>query len=164
MEMRQLKMAGASSSYDDVDEALDESFPCSDPPAWTCGRSPDRSWLSGRHAAKPPREIEPLSVLIYQPAPGPLQGGRALEERWLLEFVPRFAPTIDHLMGWNGSRDVQQQVRLRFKTRESAIAFAKREGWRPVVLEPRKRRIRPKSYVAKLRPPLLNLPQRHPSK
>jgi hypothetical protein len=73
---------------------------------------------------------------IYQPAKTAMQSGKANAKRWVLEFEPRAAPSSDALMGWTSSADLKQQVRLRFDTREEAIAFAEREGIPYRVFEP----------------------------
>jgi hypothetical protein len=47
---------------------------------------------------------------------------------WRLEFEPASARTIDPLMGWTGSSDMNGQVRLSFDTAEEAVAYAERHG------------------------------------
>ncbi|MCB1417275.1 MAG: ETC complex I subunit, partial [Nitratireductor sp.] len=54
--------------------------------------------------------------------------GKALTDRWILEFEPAEAKKPDPLMGWAGSGDTQQQVQLSFPSREDAQAYADRYG------------------------------------
>lgn len=92
-------------------------------------------------------------VRIYRPAKNPMQSGRAKTRMWLMEFEPGAAKTVDRLMGWVGSRDMRfDEVRLRFPSREEAIAFAERNGLDYELAPPRERAIRPKSYADNFRP------------
>ena len=77
---------------------------------------------------------------IYQPARNAMQSGQARTHHWVLEFVPADAKFIDPLMGWTGSVDMNSQVRLRFPTREEAVAYADRYSIAYEVFEPKKRR------------------------
>lgn len=86
-------------------------------------------------------------VRIYRPARNPMQSGRANTKNWLIEFEPQTPPFIDPLMGWTGSKDTLQQVRLKFATREQAIAFAKKQGRDYSISEPHELKVRPKSYA-----------------
>lgn len=86
-------------------------------------------------------------VRIYQPAKTAMQSGRRNTNKWILEFEPGSRKETDTLMGWVGSRDMQGQVRMRFDTREDAIAFAKKNGLSFTTADPKKRRIKPKSYA-----------------
>ena len=56
------------------------------------------------------------------------QSGKANAGLWLLEFERQEAQRPDPLTGWNGSGDTRTQVRINFKTREDAIAYAERRG------------------------------------
>ena len=56
------------------------------------------------------------------------QSGKAGTGRWLLEFERSQAQRPDPLTGWNGSGDTKTQVRLSFKTKEDAIAYADKRG------------------------------------
>lgn len=56
------------------------------------------------------------------------QSGKANAGLWLLEFERSEAMRPDPLTGWNGSGDTKPQVRINFKTREEAIAYAERHG------------------------------------
>lgn len=87
-------------------------------------------------------------VRIYQPAKNVMQSGRANLGRWVLEHEPAAARLADPLMGWIGSGDTGGQVRLRFDSRERAVAFARRNGYEFLVSEPRVRSVRPKDYSA----------------
>jgi len=77
---------------------------------------------------------------IYQPSRNVMQSGQARTRDWVLEFVPADAKSIDPLMGWTGSDDMNAQVRLRFPTREEAVAYAVRNAIAYEVFEPKKRR------------------------
>ena len=54
------------------------------------------------------------------------QSGRANAGLWILEFERNEAQRPDPLTGWNGSGDTNTQVRLTFRTREEAVAYAER--------------------------------------
>ena len=75
-----------------------------------------------------------------------MQSGLGNTRAWVLEYEPRSAKETDPLMGWVGSADTRSQVRLRFPSKEEAVAFAKKNGMNSRVQEPKSRRIRPKSY------------------
>jgi len=77
-----------------------------------------------------------------------MQSGRARTHVWVLEYAASSAPTADPLMGWTGSSDMKaDQLRLTFKTREEAIAYAERHGIDYRVMEHQTRKIVPKSYA-----------------
>lgn len=84
---------------------------------------------------------------IYRPTKTAMQSGRAKAERWVLEFEPELARKLDPLMGWSGSSDMNQQVHLKFDTREAAIAYAKSHAIPHQVIEPKERRRNVKSYA-----------------
>ena len=56
------------------------------------------------------------------------QSGKANAGLWLLEFERQEPLRPDPLTGWNGSGDTRTQVRINFKSREDAIAYADRHG------------------------------------
>ncbi|MBF0304747.1 MAG: ETC complex I subunit [Alphaproteobacteria bacterium] len=90
-------------------------------------------------------------VRIFRPAKNAMQSGRGNAKQWLVEFEPA-AKEIDPLMGWVGSRDTRNQLRLRFATKDEAIAYAEREGLDFSVYDELARRpLRPKSYAENFR-------------
>ena len=84
---------------------------------------------------------------IYRPARTATQSGRAKTLRWVLEMEPRSPKEADPLCGWIGSDDTEQQVQLRFPSKEAALAYARRQGIEFRVHEPHERVVRPKSYA-----------------
>jgi hypothetical protein len=84
---------------------------------------------------------------IYRPAKTATQSGRAKTLRWVLEMEPRSPKAADPLCGWIGSDDPEQQVQLRFPTKEAAIAYARRQGIDYRLHEAHERMVRPKSYA-----------------
>lgn len=69
-----------------------------------------------------------MSARIYQRPKNAMQSGKALIDQWILEFDPAEAKKPDPLMGWAGSGDMQQQVRLVFASAQEAQAYAARYG------------------------------------
>ena len=87
------------------------------------------------------------SVTIYRPTKTAMQSGVRNTRRWVLEFDTGSDKFVEPLMGWTGSADTTRQLRLRFDTRDAAVAFAERRGLKYRIQEPKFRRIRPKSYA-----------------
>lgn len=83
---------------------------------------------------------------IFQPTKNAMQSGRAGSRHWILEFDQAEARVADPLMGWIGSGDTKGQLRLKFDTKEEAIAYADKNGLIYRVAEPQTRRVKPKSY------------------
>ena len=54
-------------------------------------------------------------------------------------------------MGWTSARDTRTQLKLRFASREDAIAYAERNGLDYDVIEPHTRRPIIKSYADNFR-------------
>ncbi len=88
---------------------------------------------------------------IYRPAKTVMQSGRANCRQWVLEFEPEAGVRIEPLMGWVSTTDVKGMVRIRFDSREAAVAFAERNGYPFQIIEPAERRVRPKSYAENFR-------------
>ena len=65
-----------------------------------------------------------MVAYIYKPAQTAMQSGPARAKEWVLEYEPEAAREIDPLMGWTSSRDMRQQLRLCFDTKEEAVAYA----------------------------------------
>ena len=89
-----------------------------------------------------------MRARIFQPAKTAMQSGTAKTLVWVLEFAPTSSREVDPLMGWTSSGDTQAQVRLRFETREAALAYAADQGIEADVIEPKPRRaiIRTRGY------------------
>ena len=88
-----------------------------------------------------------MRVRIYKPAKNAMQSGRGKTKQWVLEYRAETARIPEPLMGWVSSGDTMNQVRLRFATKEEAIAYAQKEGLQFVVEEPKARTIKPKAYA-----------------
>jgi hypothetical protein len=88
-----------------------------------------------------------MPVRIYQPAKTAVSSGRFKTRHWLVEFEPRSRKEADRLIGWIGSDDTDQQVTLRFPSKEAAVAYCEKHGLDFTIDEPQQRVIRPKSYA-----------------
>src|SRR5258708_33495204 len=60
----------------------------------------------------------------------------AQPKSWVLDFEQASPKAVEPLMGWTSSADVRQQVRLRFDTKEEAIAYCEQNGLPYRVFEP----------------------------
>lgn len=69
-----------------------------------------------------------MTVRIYRPAKTAMQSGKGNSKAWVLEYEPSAPKQPDNLMGWLGSGDMTQQIRLQFPTCEDAVAYAQRKG------------------------------------
>lgn len=87
-----------------------------------------------------------MTARIYRPAKTAMQSGKAKTQRWVLDYEPESARTVEPLMGWTSSSDMNQQVRLYFKTREEAVAYAERAGIAYRLIEPKTRKPKRLSY------------------
>jgi hypothetical protein len=65
---------------------------------------------------------------IYKPAKTAMQSGKANTLDWVMDFEPEQPRTVEPLMGWTSSADMRQQLRLRFASKEEAIAYCERNG------------------------------------
>ena len=68
-----------------------------------------------------------MTARIYLPARSATQSGQA-KDKWLLEYEPEVARSIEPLMGWTSSTDMKSQVRLSFDSKDEAVAYAQRNG------------------------------------
>ena len=87
-----------------------------------------------------------MKAKIYQPARTAMQSGYANVQHWIVEYEPEEAKKVDTLMGWAGSGDMRGQLRLKFETKDEAIAYAERNALSYNIAEPNIRRVIPKSY------------------
>jgi hypothetical protein len=92
-----------------------------------------------------------MEARIYQPTKTAMQSGQGNTKQWVLEFEPEEKKLTEPLMGWIGSGDMRGQLRLRFPTKDDAVAYAVRRGIPYTVVEPKHRRIKPKSYADNFR-------------
>jgi hypothetical protein len=92
-----------------------------------------------------------MRARIYQPPKNAMQSGWAGTDEWVLEFERASPQRPDPLMGWIGSSDTLQQVRLSFATRDEAVAYAEKRGIVYDLQLAQPRRIKPKAYADNFR-------------
>ena len=86
-----------------------------------------------------------MKALIYQPSKTVTQSGKNSD--WLLEYRgEEVRPIIEDKMAWTSSTNTQNQVKIKFSSKESAISFAKENNIDFIVKDPKKRRVNVKSY------------------
>ena len=81
-----------------------------------------------------------MRARIFQPSKTAMSSGTAKTHLWVLEHAPASARQVDPLMGWTSSDDTQTQVKLRFESKEAALAYAEANGIDASVREPNKRK------------------------
>jgi hypothetical protein len=94
-----------------------------------------------------------MRARLYRPAKSAMQSGRSQTHEWLLEPEILTSRAPEPVMGWASSADTYGELggRLRFPTKEDALAFAKRKGWECFIEEPAERRVKPRSYLDNFR-------------
>ena len=65
-----------------------------------------------------------MEARIYQPTKTAMQSGKANTRFWVLEFEPEESKKIEPLMGWTSSGDMRGQIKLKFNSKEEAVAYA----------------------------------------
>jgi NADH dehydrogenase (ubiquinone) Fe-S protein 4 len=93
----------------------------------------------------PPRPIM-KKAKIYKPSKTAMQSGLKKYDKWIIEFITK-KPGINPLMGWESSSDTYSELNLEFKTKELAIAYAKKNKIDYELIEPKTRKINRKSYA-----------------
>ena len=78
-----------------------------------------------------------MTARIYRQSPSVTQSGPGPAKPWRLDFDLEAPRSIEPLMGWTSSGDMKQQLRLRFATKEEAVAYAERAGVPYRVEEPK---------------------------
>ena len=91
-------------------------------------------------------------VRIFRPAKTAMQSGRGKIHQWIMEFETSAPNRVEPLMGWVSGADTRNQVRLRFDSREEALAYADARGLQTVIQDPHERTVKPKSYADNFRP------------
>ena len=91
-----------------------------------------------------------MTARIYQPARNAMQSGQG-KTKWVLEYEPDAPRQIEPLMGWTSSSDMKSQVRLKFDSKDEAIAYAQRNGVAYRVEEPKVATRKTVSYVDNFR-------------
>jgi hypothetical protein len=83
-----------------------------------------------------------MAARIYKPSKTAMQSGFANTKAWMLDFDPEAPRQVEPLMGWTSSGDMRQQLRLRFDSKEEAVAYCERNGieYRVFEVEALKRR------------------------
>jgi len=92
-----------------------------------------------------------MQARIYKRPKNAMQSGKALTDQWILDFVPAEARKPDPLMGWAGSGDTRRQLRLRFPSREAAVAYAGKHGIDAAVHEPPPKKLTLQAYADNFR-------------
>ncbi len=88
-----------------------------------------------------------MAARIFKPARTAMQSGTARTKRWVLEYEPELQRVIEPLMGWTSSADMKQQVRMRFDTKDDAIAYCERNAIPYQVIEPKPQEPRVIAYA-----------------
>ena len=88
-----------------------------------------------------------MQACIYQPTKTTMQSGTANSKNWLLEFIHDGSRNIAPMMGWTSSEDTLQEVKIKFSSKEAAVAFAETNKIPYEVIEPQQRKFIKRTYA-----------------
>ncbi len=88
---------------------------------------------------------------IFKNPRNTMQSGRALTDKWVLQFEPMEARKPDPLTGWAGSGDTQRQVELSFHSCEAAKAYATKYGIDYVIIPTPQKKLKLQAYADNFR-------------
>ncbi|MGN6570948.1 MAG: ETC complex I subunit [Pseudolabrys sp.] len=69
-----------------------------------------------------------MTARIYKPAKTAMQSGQANTKDWVIDFEPEVPRQVEPLMGWTSSFDTKAQLKLRFASKDEAIAYCEKNG------------------------------------
>ncbi|KJS11451.1 MAG: ETC complex I subunit [Hoeflea sp. BRH_c9] len=92
-----------------------------------------------------------MTAKIYRPAKTAMQSGKAKTQDWVLEFEPEKPRSIDPMMGYTSSGDMNSQIHMSFDSRDAAVAYAMRNGIAFRVIEPKESKRRRVAYADNFR-------------
>jgi hypothetical protein len=92
-----------------------------------------------------------MTALIYRPAKTSMQSGRGNTQSWYLEHEQTDARRPDPLMGWQGGTSTATQVKLKFASKDAAIAYAEKHGIAFTVAPEQERALKLQSYADNFR-------------
>ena len=87
-----------------------------------------------------------MKAKIYKPSKTSMQSGLGRTKKWILEFQKEKNKYKESLMGWIGSSDTSEQVRLYFESVEDAINFANKNKIEYNLVSETKKKYSAKSY------------------
>lgn len=88
-----------------------------------------------------------MQACIYQPAKTAMQSGKICSKHWILKFEHDGSRFIEPIMGWTASEDMSQEIKLKFSTKEMAVAFAEKNHIEYEVIEPQRHNFIKRSYA-----------------
>ncbi|CEG21090.1 ETC complex I subunit [Anaplasma phagocytophilum] len=86
-------------------------------------------------------------ALVHRPAKNAMQSGTFRGDLWYVEFEPSRSQYVEGLMGWTGSEETLQQVRMCFESKEDAVAYVEAHGIPYILLQDATASRVPKSYA-----------------
>lgn len=84
---------------------------------------------------------------IFRNLKSSTQSGKAGTKLWVLEFIQKKnARSIDTIIGWTGSSDMLQELKLHFKSQKEAEDYAKAHNIEYEIINPKEQKTRIQSY------------------
>lgn len=97
-----------------------------------------------------------MKVKITNLTKNPMQSGLGKNKLWLLTcFEEDNSRSINNVTGWTSSANTKTQLKIKFKTKEEAIAYAQSQKFEYVVCEANKPTVKSKSYSDNFTAPIL---------
>ncbi|EIE89159.1 hypothetical protein G6F46_009675 [Rhizopus delemar] len=95
-----------------------------------------------------PEDLLERNVRIFKPARTASQQGKNGTRLWRIDFdiMEEGNRWENPLMGWASSSDYQQALTMKFNTKEDAIRFAEKQGWKYSIQEPKTPKFVVKAY------------------
>lgn len=86
-------------------------------------------------------------AIIYRPSKTAMQSGKGKSKNWVLEYKRESKHIVDNLMGWQGGKDMNQEIKLKFGSKEEAVAYAQKNNIDYILKEPKESKLKIKQYA-----------------